>query len=90
MVSLRYGGLEVREQCPPAGSILLTPFLASGPEPVPTPVLDLDPGDVGPLGEESDLDLGGTSAVTAEVPEVGQLCRRLSPQSCSTPSEVRS
>src|SRR5262245_37857508 len=67
----------VRQQGLPAATIPIAPRLAFGPEALPSPMLDLDPGRLVGERDEADLDLGRLLGRPLEMPAVDEPLRRL-------------
>lgn len=82
------------EQGGPTDAVAVTPLLSVLAQTLPAPMLDLDPRRALILGKELDRYFGGVGALRSKVPQIRQLLRgsqRVTwPQSCTTPSGVRS
>ena len=79
----------VREQARPSLSVPFLPPRPVGPQPVPARVDDGDDGGVSGR-RECDVDLGSVASVACEVPEVGELVRRLPREDLSPVMLLRS
>ncbi len=67
----------MRQQALPACVVPGPPELGRFAKPLPASVLDLDPGRDRAPGNEADVNLGGTTPVEPEVPQVRQPARGL-------------